>query len=563
MEFIKLAQLYKKLESVTEKTTKINILAKFIKEIPDDLLERTCLLILGTVFFPWEEKKIGIGEKLTIRAISLATGFPKEKVEKLFIQLGDLGQVAEELTRQRKQKSLFKKVLTVKEVYNTLKEIGELEGEGTLEKKVRLLANLLVNAEPIEAKYIVRTVLEDLRIGVGEGIMIEAIAEAYGLPAEDVEYAYSILHNFGKLINIIRKEGKQVLLNIKPEVGIPIRVMLAVKAENVLEAFDIVGRPAEIEYKYDGFRVQVHKKGNEIFLWTRRLENVTKQFPDVVEYIKECLPDKDFIVEGEIVGYDKNTNKFLPFQKISQRIKRKYDIEKMVKEIPVELHLFDIIYYDNEILINKPFRERREILEKIVKEKEGKILLAKAIVTSSDEEAEKFFRDAIEKGLEGVVFKNINAPYRPGRRVGYMVKLKPVKETLDVVIIAAEWGEGKRAGWLTSYTVAVKDSDTGEYLEIGEVGTGIKEKKESPEDITFEELTKLLQPLIIKQEGKKVYIKPAVVVEVQYDEIQKSPKYSSGFALRFPRLVRLRPDRSPQEIDTIDRIVELYERQQG
>jgi len=563
MEFVKLAQLYKKLESVTEKTAKASLLAKFIKEIPDNLLEKTCLLILGTVFFPWEEKKIGVGEKLTIRAIATATGFPKERVEKLFVQYGDLGQVAEELTKQKKQKSLFKKTLTVEEIYNTLREIGELEGEGAIEKKVRLLANLLIHAEPIEAKYIVRTVLEDLRIGVGEGIMIEAIAEAYGLPTEDIEYAYSILHNFGKLISIIRKEGKQAITEIKPEVGIPIRVMLAVKAENVMEAFEIVGRPAEIEYKYDGFRVQIHKKENEIWLWTRRLENVTKQFPDVIEYIKECLPDKDFIVEGEIVGYDKNTNKFLPFQKISQRIKRKYDIEKMVKEIPVELHLFDIIYYDNELLLNKSFKERRQILEKIVKEKGGKVLLAKAIITSSDEEAERFFKEAVEKGLEGIVFKNLNAPYRPGRRIGYMVKLKPTKETLDVVIVAAEWGEGKRAGWLTSFTVAVRDPDSGKYLEIGEVGTGIKEKKESPEDITFEELTKLLEPLIIKQEGKKVYIKPAIVIEVQYDEIQKSPKYSSGFALRFPRLVRLRPDRSPEDIDTIERVTELYERQKG
>ena len=563
MEYLKLAQLYKRLEAFSEKSIKVGILARFLKDIPDNLLQKACLLILGTAFYPWEESKASIGEKLAMRAIALATGVNKSVVERMFVKYGDLGTVAEELTKQKRQKPLFKKTLTVEEVFRTLRKIGELEGEGALDKKVKLLVDLLIHAEPLEAKYIVRTVLEDLRIGVGEGLMIEAIAEAYGLPPDLVEYAYSILHDFGKVILIIRKEGKHALEDVKPEVGTPIRVMLAVKVDSVPEAFEIVGRPAEIEYKYDGFRVQIHKKGDKIWLWTRRLENVTKQFPDVVEYIKECLPDKDFIIEGEIVGYNKETGKFLPFQKISHRIKRKYEIEKMVKEIPVEVHLFDIVYYDGQSLFKTPFKDRRKLLERIVNEKEGKVLLAKKITTSDDKEAQKFFEEAIDKGLEGVVFKSLNASYRPGRRVGYMVKLKPVKETLDVVIVGAEWGEGRRAGWLTSFVVAVKDPETGEFLEIGEVGSGIKEKKESPEDITFEELTEILKPYIYKQEGKRVFIKPKIVVEVLYDEIQESPKYSSKFALRFPRIVRLRPDRSPDEIDTLDRVKRLYAKQHG
>ncbi|MGB9674661.1 MAG: ATP-dependent DNA ligase, partial [Nanopusillaceae archaeon] len=265
----------------------------------------------------------------------------------------------------------------------------------------------------------------------------------------------------------------------------------------------------------------------------------------------------------EIVGYDKENKKYLPFQMISQRIKRKYDIEKMIKEIPVVVRLFDILYYEDKSLINMPFRKRREILEKIVNPDPNKISLAESIVTSSEEEAQRFFEEAIKNGLEGVMFKKLDAEYRPGRRVGYMVKLKPVKESLDVVITGAEWGEGKRSGWLTSFVVAVRDEETGRFLDVGEVGSGFKEKKESPEDVTFEEMTEMLKPFIEKQEGKFVKIKPKIVIEVLYDEIQKSPKYSSGYALRFPRFVRLRPDKSPEDIDTIDRLENLYENQKG
>jgi DNA ligase-1 len=564
MEFEKLAQTFKRLESVSEKTTKTDILARFIKEIDKESLKETFMLIQGMIFYPWEDKELGIGEKLTIRALAIATGYDKNYIENLFVKTGDLGIIAEKLVSERKQKTIFVKKLTIKDVYNTFRLIGELEGEGAQDKKIKYLANLFVSSSSVEARYIARLALEDLKIGVGEGIIIEAIATAFGLPAENVEMAYSLLNDFGELVKQILEKGKDIIFKLEPILGNPIRVMLAIKAESAKEALDVVGRPAEVEYKYDGFRVQIHKKGDEIILWTRRLENVTKQFPDVIKYVKECLPmDKDFLVEGEIVGYDKENKKYLPFQRISQRIKRKYDIEKMVEEIPVEVRLFDIIYYDGKSLLNSPFKERRKILESIVKQVLGKISLAENIVTSSDEEAQKFFEEAIKNGLEGVMFKKLDAPYHPGRRVGYMVKLKPVKESLDVVIVGAEWGEGKRSGWLTSFVIAIRDEETGRFLEVGEVGSGFKEKKETPDDVTFEDMTEMLKPLIESQEGKFVKIKPKIVIEVLYDEIQKSPKYSSGYALRFPRFVRLRPDKSPEEADTLTRLENLYENQRG
>jgi len=563
MEFKVLADLFSRLESISDKTRKTTYIARFLKELPEEDFEPALLMLQGTVFYPWEDKTLGIAEKMAMKAISIAYGIPKEKIEQLFIKYGDMGVVAEKACEMRKQKPLLMRPLTIKHVYSTLRKIADIEGEGAKDKKIMTFAKLLVNATPKEAKYITRLALEELRIGVGEGIIRDAIAQAFSVTPDAVDYAYSILLNFGEVAKIAKTQGEEGLWKVKLQVGRPFRVMLAIKAKNVMEALDIVGRPAMVEAKYDGFRLQIHKKGDQVWLWTRRLENVTKQFPDVVEMVRKHVKANEVIFEAEAVGYDKETGKFLPFQRISQRIKRKYDIWKMAKEIPVELHAFDIVYLEGEQLMNKKFKERRELLEKVIESEEHKIQPSIGIITSSEKEAQQFYEDCLKKGLEGAMFKNLNAPYQPGRRVGYMVKLKPTLETLDLVIIGAEWGEGKRAGWLTSFTIAALDKDTGRYLAVGEVGTGIKEKKEKPEDITFEELTELLKPYIHKQEGKRVWIKPKVVVEVAYEEIQESPRYESGFALRFPRIVRIRYDRGPEEIDTLDRIKQIYESQRA
>jgi len=335
--------------------------------------------------------------------------------------------------------------------------------------------------------------------------------------------------------------------------------MLAQKAKNIEEAFETVGRPAILEYKYDGFRMIIGKHGDKVSIHTRRLENVSAQFPEVVKLIKENVKADSCIIDGEAVGYDPKTKKYVPFQNISQRIKRKYDIEAIAKDIPVELNLFDIVFLNGKSLIKTPFIERRKILEKIVKEKEYRIRLAQQTKTDKDSEAEKFYQKSLNAGNEGVMFKNMNAPYKPGSRVGTWIKLKPIMETLDLVIIAAEWGEGKRAGWLTSFTLAVLDQDNDEFLEIGKFGTGIKEKEE--EGTSFEQLTELLKPSIISEKGRDVRIKPNIIVEIKFEEIQKSPSYSSGYALRFPRLVRVREDRGPDEASTLDQVEKMYKEQ--
>ena len=277
--------------------------------------------------------------------------------------------------------------------------------------------------------------------------------------------------------------------------------------------------------------------------------------------LKFCMEKGDsFILDGEAVGYDKKTKEYTPFQAISQRIRRKYDIEKIKEELPVELNIFDIIYYNGKSLSEKPFKERTELLRKIITPHKYKIIPSNMIITSTVEEVENFYKKALKDNQEGVFFKNLNSTYQSGRRVGNWLKLKPSEKDLDLVITGAEYGTGKRSGWLSSFILSCRGKDSSEYLEIGKVGTGIKEKDEH-EGVSFNELNGLLRPLIIKEEGKDVKIKPKIIVAVTYQEIQQSPNYSSGWALRFPRITTLRPDKPLSEIATIEDIKRDVDRQ--
>ncbi len=346
------------------------------------------------------------------------------------------------------------------------------------------------------------------------------------------------------------------------ELGKPVHVLLADKAPNLKEAIASYGKPA-IEVKYDGMRLQIHKNGDKVWLYTRRMENVTKMFPDISEMVKKHVKAKTCVIEGENLAIDPRTGKPVPFQRLSQRIHRKYDIHKMAKEIPVQLNLFDIIYLEGEMLFDKPFRERRELLEGIIETQEGKFQLAEELITDDLKKAQKFYEKALELGQEGVMVKNLEAVYQPGKRVaGGWLKVKPIMETLDLVITGAVWGTGKRAGWFGSFMLSCRDEE-GNYKECGMLGTGIKEKKTEESDITFKDLTEMIKTDIISEKDNTVSIKPGVVLEVAYEEIQKSPNYDSGYALRFPRLVNTRYDRDPEECDTVERIKSLSEQQRG
>ncbi|MFC1800424.1 ATP-dependent DNA ligase [Nanoarchaeota archaeon] len=633
MFYLKLAELYETLESTSKRLNKTYHIAKLLKNTSEEDLPTITLLLQGRLFPQHEDKKIGVAARLVLKSINIATGIESSKIEQEWKTIGDLGQVAETLTKKKKQMALFTHDLTVKKVFNNLKSLAGLEGPGTVDKKVKLIAELLTSAKPNEARYIIRTVLEDLRVGVGEGSIRDAIVwaffpavlgvhfkcteckefmpltpkclncdakidkkaepepdnpdilkvktkeelkdlnkykaiqaenprEIYNHIVESVQNALDIANDFSVVAITAKSKGLKGLAEISLQPNRPVKVMLFQKVQNITKAFERVGKPAAFEFKYDGFRMEMHRDKDKITLYTRRLEDVTRQFPDVVELIKNNIKSTNFILDAEVIGIDPKTKKWMPFQQISQRIRRKYNIQEMTQKVPIMINLFDALEIDGENLLNTPFKERRAKIKKITNPVKEKLQLAEQIVTDDVEKAQKFYDKALKLGNEGLMAKNLESPYKPGSRVGHGVKLKPTMDNLDLVIVGAEWGTGKRSSWLSSFILACLDEETGEFVEIGRVGTGFKEKDEE-EGVSFNELTEMLKPLIISEKGKIATIKPKIIIEVAFEEVQKSPTYNSGFALRFPRLVRLRDDKPASEASSLEMVEELYHTQRG
>jgi len=558
MKYAELCQIYQKLEENPSRLKKTEILTIFLKKIKKEKNKEILYLLQGRVSPDYDKTELGISNQLIKKAIAKSTGSSESDITRLWKKLGDLGSVAEQLVSKKKQKTLSSRTLTAEKVLTNLRKLSEFTGKGTVEKKVSLVSELLTSSTPIEARYVVRTILNDLRIGLGAGTIRDAIVEAcFEKSKENSELIQDTYDKTSDFALVFEKaiKGKKNLEKTTITPGQPMKVMLFQKEKTIEEGFKRVGKPALIDYKYDGFRMLISKdESGKIRIFTRRLADVASQFPEVISYVKKYVKGKDFILDCEAVGFDPETKQYQPFQAISQRIKRKYHIGNLAEKMPVEINVFDILYYNGKSLLKEKFRVRRKLIEKIVKDKEYKIRASKAIITSSEKEAEKFYKQALKEGEEGVMMKNLKAEYKPGSRVGYGIKIKPEENELDLVITGAEYGTGKRAGWLTSFDIACRGN--GKFLEIGKVSTGLKEKKE--QGLSYKEVTKKLKKLIIKSKGKHVQVKPKIVVTVTYQNIQKSPKYSSGYALRFPRFTRLRPDKNIEDIATLEEIKKDY-----
>lgn len=544
-EFAEFCAVLEKVSSTLEMTGRV---ASFLKKIEEDDLYNVVHFLMGKIFPPWDERELGVGIGLVCKALENLTGVRKERIEAMIKDYGDLGLVAERLLKGRGMRSLFAEELTIKKIREIFDEIASLTGEGSQKRKILLLTGLYGSASSIEARYLTRLILGEMRLGVGEGIIRDAIARAWGIDVDLVERAYMIVNDLGKVAIIAKREGKEGLKNVKIQLHIPVKMMLAQVAESIEEALREM-KVIAVEWKYDGSRVQVHYGNGKVTIYSRRLENVTKALPEIVEEIKRCVRD-GVILDGEVIAV--KDGKPMPFQEVLRRFRRKHEVTKAMEEIPLEVYFFDVLYKNGEV-IDLPLKERRKILESVIKES-NIVKIAKQILTDKKEEVERIFKEALEKGHEGAMLKNPNSPYIPGKRGRHWLKLKEVMETLDLVVVGGEWGEGRRSHLISSFELACLDSGTGKLLRIGQVGTGFT-------DEDLEEITGLLKPLIIKEEGKKVYFKPKIVFEVAYQEIQKSPKYESGFALRFPRFVRIRYDKGIDDADTIDRVKELYEKQ--
>jgi DNA ligase 1 len=555
MLYVKLVEVYEALNSTTKRLEKTEILADFLKlvdETEPDILPPVTLMSMGRIFPTWSEKELGIGSKLLMKAIASVVGVSPGEVEDQVRETGDIGLASEKLFRRKSQVTLFTRPLTILKVYNDLVKIADISGGRSQFKKIDILMGLLSSASPYEAKYITRTVIEELRVGVGEGTIKDAVSLAFQIPKEVTERAHMLTNDLGLVAVVSREEGEEGLKKLSLKPGKPVKPMLAQLSPGIEETIKEMGW-AICETKYDGIRVQIHRKGGDIEIYTRRLENISRALPEIVSYIRESLPDQEFIVEGEIIVT--REGKPVSFQYILQRVRRKYDIERMVDKIPLTLYLFDVLYYGSN-LIDTPFRRRREILESIVKLNEGKVEISRQVkVTPSDvKKAHKLFEDSINEGHEGIMIKDPEAPYMPGIRGKKMLKFKAEPETLDLVVVGGTYGKGKRAHFIGSYLLALQDDDN-QLRTIAHVATGLDDK-------TLAELSQLVEPLITNEEGRTVRIEPHVVLEIAFSEIVKSPEYESGYSLRFPVVKGIRYDLSPADIDTLERIDSMFKSSQ-
>ena len=556
MEFSKIAEAFEKLDQTQKTLEKTDILAELFEESGEQL-PQVVLLCTGTPFPAWKDLDLGVSSKTLVKIISKATGRSEDEVEKEWKEQGDLGLAAETMVEKKTQQRLMTQEITVEKAFDRMQKVAEMESEGlnssvNQDKKQKELADLISSSEPREAKYLARIIINNLRLGVGEGTIRDALSEAFfdGEHVEQIQQAYDFSNDFAEVAKACT-EGLEALNSLELELYRPVKSMLAKNVDTIEEGFEEVGRPASINYKYDGMRAQIHVKDGEVTVFTRRLDDVTEQFPDVVEAVEENIESENCILDTEVVGYDPEDGGMIPFQKLSKRIKRKYDIQKLKQEIPVEVRPFDLIYLDEPIL-KRPYSERWKKLKSIVNEEEKELRLVDYAQTSEEEKVGEMQQKSLSEGHEGIMMKNMEAEYKPGNRVGYMVKLKPVMETLDLAIVGAKWSEGRRSDWLGRLFLGCYDEENDEYLEVGKMATGLTDEQ-------FKEITEKLKPLITNEDGRKVDVRPEVIVEVEYEEIQESPTYSSGYALRFPRMKQFREDK--EQADSLEKVKGLYENQ--
>jgi len=578
LEYSIVTDAYEKIEATTKRLEMTDHLVDLIKETPKNFIDKIAYLTQGKLYPDFLGIEIGMAEKMAIESIAQAAELGKGAVVQKFRKTGDLGLTAEQLLEK---KPAPKESLTAEEVYDALNKIAHTSGEGSVEAKVNLLAGLLRKATPKEARYIVRTVTGRLRLGVGDMTFLDALSIAYfgdKKRRNEIERAYNLSSDLGFVAKTLINEGVDEIRKIKITIGRPVRAMLAERLKSPKEILEKIGGIGSVEYKYDGLRIQAHMSPDGIYLFSRRLENLTSQFPDVSEALKNSLNVKEAVVEGECVAVDPNTGEMRAFQVISQRRGRKYKIKEMIGEIPTTIFLFDILYKDGENLIDWSYPRRRKELERIVKETEH-VKLADQFITDDPDQLEKYMDKAIESGCEGLMVKALgeDSVYQAGSRGFLWIKYKreyksEMADTIDLVVVGAFAGRGRRAGTYGALLMAAYDPKSDAFKTVCKLGTGFN-------DATLFQLPKVFEPNKISHQHPRVdsqikadyWFVPNVVLEVLGAELTVSPSHTcglnaikkdSGIAIRFPRFTgRWRKDKAPENATTTDEIIEMYQSQ--
>jgi DNA ligase-1 len=570
MRFSKLVDYLAQLEATTKRLEMTAILGALFKEATADEIAPIIYLTqerLGPAFEPID---FGIGEALAAEALAKASRKDKETIKKLYSQHGDYGIVAEKLL------SDTGKAFTVTQVFDRLKEIALASGEGAMTQKTDLLADLLQKLSGREARYVLRIPLGRLRLGIGDPTVMEGLS--WSLAGDKslrphIERAYNVCSDLGQVARVLKSEGVDALAKIQVEVGKPVRMALAERAKNAEDIVTRLGKCA-VENKYDGFRCQVHKRGDQVRIFSRNLEETTAMFTDIADGIRQQIKAHTAILEGEALSYDPETGEFHPFQVTMQR-KRKYDVAEMTVKFPLRLIAFDLLYLDGKDFTSQPYIKRHETLASIIAPGE-RVELSRHLVTQDAKEIEKFFMEAITSGLEGIIAKRLDSRYQAGMRNFNWIKLKRsyqghLSDTVDGVIVGYLRGRGMRARFgIGALLVAVYDDEQDKFATIAKIGTGFS-------DAEWPQMRELLDKIAVAQKPARVdaliepdvWVEPKYVIEMQADEITRSPVHTAGkagdepgYALRFPRVVGfIRTDRKAEDATTVKEILRMFEKQ--
>ncbi|MCI4465594.1 MAG: ATP-dependent DNA ligase [Thermoproteus sp.] len=581
MEFSELAKVLASIESTTQRTAMVKLLVGLFKRLEPAEIDKAIYIILGDLRPPWEGLELGLGEKLCIRALARASGAKVDELEELYKRTGDMGETARRALSRRQAQTLLafaggrRAGLSVAQVYDTLLKVAKASGEGSQDLKVSLLSSLFSQLSPDEAKYVARFVVGRLRLGVADMTLIDALAEAFDVPEDALERAYNVRPDLGFLGKLVAERGAAGLAEVRITPGVPVMPMLAQRLNTSREILAKLGGAAICEYKYDGERAQIHVSPGGVAIYSRRLENITHAYPDVVEAVRRSVSAGEAVLEGEIVAVDPDTGDLLPFQELMHR-KRKHEVEEAVREYPAKLNLFDLLYLDGEDLTDKPLIYRRLRLSEIVKEGED-VAIAKWALFDDEEKVDVFFHEAISMGMEGLVCKSPASIYEMGARGWNWIKYKrdyrsEMSDTADLAVVGAFYGRGKRAGLYGAFLLAAYDPKTDMFYTVCKVGSGFT-------DADLKKMYQMLEPYKMDHRHPRVssrmepdvWFTPGVVLEIVGAEITLSPLHTCclgavrpdvGLAIRFPRFTgRYRTDKSPEEATTVDELLEMYRSQ--
>ncbi|MBM2818555.1 MAG: lig [Nitrosarchaeum sp.] len=580
MEFSILADAFSKMESTTKRLELTQHLVELFEKTPQDVISRIVYLLQGKLRPDFEGIELGVAEKLAIRAIAKSSGSDnaEKKIEEEYRKGGDLGQAASKILEQKEQTTFMVQDITVERVYENLFTIAKLVGSKTQDRKMKYISGLLNDANPIEAKFILKILLGTLRLGIAENTVMDALAITFTGNKENrkiLEHAYNVSSDLGKVAEAIASKGLQGIENFEINLFNPIRPMLADRVKSEYEAMEKLGNAFAAEYKLDGERIQLHIEGENVILFSRSLENITSYYPDIVEKIPKAIHAEKVILEAEAVAINENTGEFLPFQELMHR-RRKYKVEKAVIQYPITVNFFDVLYYNGKSCLETEYKERRLLLEKIVKEDNFAKHVPMTII-NNESEIEEFLENSINSGCEGLMLKMLDKPYQAGSRGSYWLKLKreyrnELGDSLDLVVIGAFFGKGRRTGKYGTLLLATYDDDNDRFTSICKVGTGFTDEDlDQLYQILSNKVTIKKNPKIDSEMEADVWFEPELVVEVVASEITLSPihmaarneiRKDTGLALRFPKFTgKIRLEKNAEDASTNEEVMTLYKGQ--